>query len=142
MDDHDEVDVYAWTICADLQFSSADPAWPAPGSGTLLTWTQAHCRTPPTAVAGYFYVGAYGPDVMRLTARPASGAAKVATCNSAETVLDPANALGTVVFSAGAGVEGYNPCDRGTPAPVFPTSWSRIKVLAGQTAPARPITRN
>jgi len=130
LDDHDRLDVFSWTLCADLEFATTSPAWPAPGSGNLLTWTLAHCQPPTTAVGGYFYVGAYSPDTMRLTIRPASGAAKVANCASAETVL-PSEALGTAVFSAGAAVEGYNPCDRGVPTTAIPTTWSRIKVLSG-----------
>ncbi|TPW16647.1 MAG: hypothetical protein FD129_682, partial [bacterium] len=132
LNDHDRLDVYSWSLCATLEFPGSDPAWPAPGSGNLITWDSINlCQAGTVAVAGYFYVGAYGPDEMRLTVRPASGEAKVANCGSAETPLAP-EALGTAVFSAGAAVEGYNPCDRGTAVSAVPTSWSRIKMLTGQ----------
>jgi hypothetical protein len=133
--DHDEVDVYGWTRCADLEFPSPNPAWPAPGSGTLLTWSQAGCRVPPVAVGGFFYVGAYGADWMRITPRPASGAAKVATCASAETVL-PVIRLGEVAFSAGASVGGYNPCHG--PAAVERTTGPGSRDSSGGAAPSRP----
>jgi hypothetical protein len=134
------VDVYNWTLCADLQFPSPTPAWPAPGSGNLMTWQSTHCQFPPTAVAGYFYVGAYTPDELRLAVRPGSGQAAVATCNSVETSLPP-DALGSVQFSADGKLAGINPCGRGTPVAVRGSTWSRIKSLGSPTTAVRSVRR-
>ncbi|HEX7878226.1 MAG TPA: hypothetical protein VF720_02385 [Candidatus Eisenbacteria bacterium] len=133
------VDVYNWTSCADLQFPSPTPAWPAPGSGNLMTWQSTHCQFPPTTVAGYFYVGAYSDDEFRLTIRPGSGQAAVATCNSVETPLPP-DALGSVRFTSDGKQAGINPCGRGTPTPVRMSTWSRIKNL-GEAKGTKPTGR-
>lgn len=118
------VDIYYWNSCTTLQFPM--PNWPASGSGNLLTWDpNVQCqRTEPdgpgtgvVAVAGYFYLGAYSPDVLRLTPRPADGKAKVIDCTTAtESLLeggavhhDPSH-LGYASFSVDGSVPGYNPC--------------------------------
>jgi hypothetical protein len=129
LDDHVGVDIDAWTLCGTLQFPTASPAWPAPGSGNAITWTTAVCQVPPTAVVGWFDVTAYSPDDLRLTVRPVSGQAAVATCNAALTIL-PSGALGSARFSAAGNEVGYNPCNRNS-VNVRPTTWSRIKTLIG-----------
>jgi hypothetical protein len=130
--DHDKLDIASWTLCATLEFSSPSPAWPAPQSGNLITWDAVNaCQRGPTAVAGFFYLSAYGPDELRLIPRPVDGLAKVADCGSAETPLFPED-LGSARFSAGAAQRGNNPCSGGSPVAIRPTSWSRIKVLASE----------
>jgi hypothetical protein len=129
LDDHAGVDIHAWTPCGTLQFPTTSPAWPAPGSGNAITWAAAVCQVPPTAVVGWFDVSAYSPDDLRLTVRPVSGQAAVATCSAALTVLS-SGALGSARFSAAGNEVGYNPCDRNS-VNVRPTTWSRIKTLIG-----------
>jgi hypothetical protein len=85
---HAGVDVFNWTLCASLEFPSSGPngAWPAAGSGNLITWDGAfRCqRTQPdgsgvVAAAGYFYCAAYSTDRLELIPRPVDGQAKVPT---------------------------------------------------------------
>jgi hypothetical protein len=108
---HQGLDILSWTLCATLQFSSPLPAWPSPGSGNLITWnTTTSCQTGAVAVAGYFYVAAYGADVLSVTARPASGKAAVATCAAVIRNLEPGD-LGSVRFSDQTSEVGCNPCN-------------------------------
>jgi hypothetical protein len=117
------VDVFSWTNCATLEFSSG--GWPASGSGNLITWdTVARCqRTEPggpgtgvVAAAGYFYITAYTADRLAVTVRPVDGLAKVADCASQESVIEGGGihsnppTLGFASFSASGVVAGYNPC--------------------------------
>lgn len=101
------LNVFHFSACGSLEFPST--GWPGPGGGNMMTWSQYNCPTGETAVAGYFYVGAYSADTLRLTVRPVSGFAKVANCNAAETDLVPAD-LGYAVFSQTGTVPGCNPC--------------------------------
>jgi len=116
------VDVYGWTNCATLQFPQT--GWPASGTGNLVTWNSCQQNEPAgagtgvVAVVGYFYVGSYSPDVLKLTARPVDGLAVVADCGFSgvyiEDVLSSTggpgvSALGEVAFSS-TGAPGYNPC--------------------------------
>jgi hypothetical protein len=134
------VDVFSWTRCCDLEFSST--GWPNSGGGTILTWDATnHCQrfepggagTGVAAVAGYFYLSAYSPDLMRVRPRPVDGMAKVASCQAQETLLEGAgyfpvpSPLGYAAFSAGGNVPGYSPCTTGTP--VVHKTWSDIKTL-------------
>jgi hypothetical protein len=122
------VDVFGWTLCADLEFITTGPnEWPAPGGGNLITWVE--CQQSQLAVAGYFYVGAYGTDEMRITVRPVDGLAKVADCGGAESEISAGN-LGYVAFGAGQTV--CNPCLTPCnlqPIPVQRITWSGIKAL-------------
>ena len=135
------VDVFSWTLCATLEFSST--GWPNAGGGNLITWdTATKCqRFVPagndpangvTAAAGYFYMGAYTADVMQITPRPVDGQAKVADCLSNEDLIGgtgfpagPPSHLGSASFSGAGNIAGYNPC--GLPTPVANTTWSGIK---------------
>ena len=129
LNDHDRIDILDWSLCADLQFASPSPAWPAPGSGIIITWDSInHCQAGPVAVAGFFYMTAYGADELRITRRGADNRAAVANCGSAESDLQD-NALGTAVFSVDGKIPGYNPCLPVDPVNVTPTTWSRVKTL-------------
>ena len=98
-----------------------------------MTWEPVgNCQTG-AAVAGFFYLAAYSPDVLKVIPRPADEIAQVATCDPiVEHTLTP-NDLGYVAFSPGAVVPGCNPCvrncDEAAPVPVRPTTWSAIKSL-------------
>jgi hypothetical protein len=143
------VDVFGWTYCVDAHYEYAGPNgdWPAALSNNLLVWrSDIHCQTGATAVAGYFYLAAYSPDVFRVIPRIVDGYAKVADCNGAESrPLEPGE-LGRVAFSAGAATPGCNPCvddcttssPHGNPiqpqvVPVQATTWSHIKSLYNPT---------
>lgn len=135
------VDVYAWQLCATLEFTST--GWPASGGGNLITWdTAGRCqRTEPggagtgvTALAGYFYCAAYSPDLFRVIPRPIDGKAKVADCSSNEDLIggtgypgSPPH-LGVLKFSASGTEQGYCYVD----LPVQTTTWSGIKALHGR----------
>ncbi len=108
--DLDRVDVFSWTLCADLEFITAGPrSWPRPCGGTIITW--AACRTEDTAVAGYFYMACYDrSDYFALRTRPVDNAAKVADCDNRETFLQYSE-LGAAYFSPGAAQAGCNPCN-------------------------------
>jgi len=127
---HERIDIVSWTLCASLNFQSGSPRpWPAPGSGNLITWdATTRCQTGATAVAGYFYVAAYSPDILSIIPRPADAVAKAADCASVERVITP-TFLGTARFSDDPNLQGYNPCGAGHEVPVERTTWSRIKTL-------------
>ncbi len=124
------IQVYNWNLCATLEFPST--GWPNSGGGNLVTWNACQntntegTRYTVIAVAGYFYMGAYGPSTMSVTPRPNSGFAKVADCSAREddlTLAFPSH-LGVAGF---AGQGGYNPC--GAPTPVQNSTWGAIKSL-------------
>lgn len=126
---HQGVDVFMWTLCATLQFTSG--GWPAAGSGNLITWDATNkCQLGETAIAGYFYCGAYTPDALRLVVRPADGRAAVADCGAAQYDLTEAD-LGSARFAIGGQSPGCNPCagSCAPPTPVQPLTWSQIKSL-------------
>ncbi len=100
------LDIYSWNLCSTFEFQSGN--WPAPGSGNLMTWSVGNCRTAETGVVGYFYVGAYGPDTLRVTPRPVDGAAKVAICPV------PDNGGGTGGGGGGGAGGGPTGADSGT----------------------------
>lgn len=126
------VDVFSWTHCATLEFlRTTANHWPAPGGSNLIVWDYVHaCQTAETAVAGYFYVGAYSADRFRLVNDTLQDLAQVALCNSTPFDLERRD-LGYVEFSDGAKARGCNPClvDCSGAVTVMPTTWSRIKSL-------------
>ncbi|HEX7880643.1 MAG TPA: hypothetical protein VF720_14605 [Candidatus Eisenbacteria bacterium] len=133
------VDVYGWTLCASLEFSSTN--WPQDGGGNLITWdATTRCQTSGNAalgavgVAGYFYMAAYTPDIMRVTRRPVDNLAKVANCGAAEDIIQvcyrPETDESTFLGAVGFGRTGVNPCGRLCGLPVEAASWSEVKALA------------
>lgn len=132
------VDIFSWTNCATLEFTSG--GWPAAGSGNLITFDASlRCqRTVPvgndpldgvTANLGYFYCASYTPDFLAITPRPVDNAAKVADCLANEELIGgtgyPSNVpshLGRAAFGQSGA---YNPC--GTNTPVEATTWTGIK---------------
>lgn len=102
------LDVFSWTPCGDLQFPST--SWPDAGSTNKITWEiPDNCQDSPasgdydngvTAVAGSFYVYAYGDDTFDIIG------ANVSDCGGTITTLPRSN-LGVSGFGAAAGVD---PC--------------------------------
>jgi hypothetical protein len=135
------VDVFDWILCATLEFPQPAPPWPSSRGGTLVTWDPTNIcqRNEPggggsgvVSAAGYFYLAAYSADVFKITVRPISGTAKVATCAAEENIIEgpgapsfPKSHLGFVSFSEGASVAGYNPC--GVSRPVQESTWGEVK---------------
>ena len=130
------INIAEWTLCGTLEFKTVEPAWPAPGSGNLITWsTSSECQTGEVGVAGFFYLGAYAPGMMTLDMRPVDNVAKLADCTDPPFESEPllTKDLGFVAFSAGAITEGCNPClTECMPVAVQPTTWSGIKSLIGR----------
>jgi hypothetical protein len=132
LDDGTGIDIFDWTLCASLEFPPLDePAWPKPGSGNLMTWSRDQCQAGATALAGYFYLGAYSLDRLQLVPRPVDGLAKLANCSAVEIPLS-AGDLGYASFSQGARLKGCNPglvSDCLVQVPVLTTTWGGLKAL-------------
>ncbi len=126
------VDIFSWHPCVPLEFPSQ--GWPQPGSGNLMIWPAPDCQTAPLVVAGYFYTGAYSPDILAVTPRPVDSRASVTNCASQELVLSTSH-LGRVAFSAGATDYGCNGCLGGCP----PLPWPPVS--PGPTALSLHLAR-
>lgn len=128
------IDIFSWNLCAALEFASPDPAWPNPGSGTIITWDSVNsCPRGPVAVAGYFYMTAYQARDFRLVVRPADQEAKLVSCDLIEYHVDLTFTPSIAAFSSGATVLGWNPCSGPCPTTaVQPATWSRIKAQGGR----------
>lgn len=141
------VDVFSWTLCGTSESPAAgvNGPWPSSGSSNTLQWNAAtNCqRFEPggagsgvVAAAGYFYLGAYTPDILAVIPAPSDGVATVQSCLGDVDIIEgggiqrtPSH-LGFARFSSGGAEPGYNPCGLNTP--VEPTSWGRIKSLMGR----------
>jgi hypothetical protein len=141
------VDITEWVNCATLEFPfpNKENWYKNASGGNLITWAaDVNCQryepsgagTGVTAVAGYFYLTAYTPDRLEIVPRSVDGWAKVADCNSGETLIAGPGApirtrpyLGWVEFSDGAVTAGHNPC--GLAKVVVPSSWSGVKQSGG-----------
>jgi len=140
-------DVYAWYLCADLEFTNGpvgQPEWPASRGGNRITWvSDTNCQRTEAgtegvhAVAGAFYVYAYGNDKLAITPNNnlVSGPElAVANCAAATDYL-PFLRAGFVTFSAGGADLGCNPCTEPDsecdPVPAEPTTWGQIKSKYG-----------
>lgn len=133
------VRVFGWELCADLDF--ANGAWPASGGGNRITWSpltncQRYSPTPAIpfsvqAVAGAFYVYAYGDGFMHIT--PNNGLVipelKVADCDAVESYVNGLlhiwDATGFMGFGS---YPGHGVCQSVTPpVPVERVTWGHIK---------------
>jgi len=108
------VDVSNWTFCGDgLQFPS--DTWPAAGSGNRVTWLTCQDRSVPPdgihAIAGAFYVYAYGPDTFQIIENRTVTIPelKYANCQGEEIDI-PVTLAGSIRFSSGGTQPGFNPC--------------------------------
>lgn len=129
------LDVFGWSLCADRQiFNGLAPPWPAPGGANTILWLDRDVgQRAEAAVAGYFYVGAYTPDALRITPHSILGEATILEENLRKTPLR-ANELGVAVFTPGTKAAGCNPCSQECLAvvPAVSTSWGSIKALFGR----------
>jgi hypothetical protein len=127
------LDVFGWSLCGTTEIPDAGPVtWPGAGAGNRISWSApAECPATEVGVSGYFYVAAYAPDTLRVIARPATGLARVQSCDGdTRTLAD--NELGWAAFSAGQSLSGCNPCVQpcdGPPIAVSEATWSRVKSL-------------
>jgi hypothetical protein len=107
-----------WISCADQERPGPEPwtASPPSGSGTVLTWDT--CRNTPaagdmegdvTAVAGAFFVTAYGDDRFSLTLRSygAKPDLAITRCDGTTIELYPQRDAGSAGFGGGYG---RDPC--------------------------------
>jgi hypothetical protein len=112
------VDIFDWTSCGLLQYPIAGPsgAWPAAGSANRIVWSDCQQTVPPgaafaQAVAGAFYIYAYGDDVLEATPDRTGfcyGELTVSDCSGNVSDLMPGlNALGELGFGS---LYGWNPC--------------------------------
>ncbi len=139
------VDLYAWTQCLFCceQPEYPDPGdpdgFPASGAGIQLNWrTPTDCQggvigsDGVLAVAGVFYLYAYGADVFEIipnrTDNPGVDEFQMADCSGQVTDLPYPEAAGAVAFGTG---EGRNPCQ---PSPVEASTWSRLKIRYGTSS--------
>lgn len=131
------LEIWEWTSCGDLEF--AQTAWPDAGAGISVTWDPGgNCQkdTPSfeagvSAIVGFFYVTAYGDDILEVINRPTTSgpvSAQVANCRAAETSL-PADQLGKVAFSDDGSAEGLMPCKLRV---IEEVSWGEAKKQAGE----------
>jgi hypothetical protein len=116
------IDVFGWEPCVDQEYrgTGEEGIWPASGSGNMMLWlTATNCQRHVVpghenegvhAVAGAFYVYAYGADTLRITpdlSRPVLPELAVVDCAPVLTELQEA-AVGTAIF--GEAGKGCNPC--------------------------------
>jgi hypothetical protein len=131
------VDVLGWTFCGDWEFPNWGEyaewdihLWPAAGSGSRMTWNHdVRCQDTVLgadgahALAGVFYVYAYGGDTFSVTENNGLDSApelQVADCMNNIYFLDPREDVGYVQFS-NAPMLGFNPCTKaGTPPGTLP----------------------
>ncbi len=143
------VDVFGWTLCADLEFTNGAATcppnvppceWPISGGGNRITWVlTTNCQRTVAgtdgvhAVAGAFYVYAYSPDILQLTENKNLEIPELAVSNcAASTDLLPFRRVAFVTFSASGTEKGCNPCTEITgecpePVPVEATTWGKLK---------------
>lgn len=142
------VDVHGFTLCADLEFPNAGAygEWPAAGGGNRIVWDRLeNCQRGIIesdgvhAIAGAFYVYAYGDDQFRVipNANLQSGPEiRVADCSSSESLV-PTAAAGAVFFSTAGASAGCNPClepcDEGSACYVDPAFLGFGTVLPGES---------
>ncbi len=152
------VDVFGWTLCADLDLHSQGGSgrWPESGGGNQILWLPGNCQTGTVpgypdagvqAVAGSFYVYAYGADTLRITEEIAGYRRQFAVvdCANRTTELQYA-AMGSAVFTSGTAVKGCNPClEPCAPEPecsVEPLSFDFGDVPIGESREAVFTVRN
>jgi hypothetical protein len=146
------VDVFGWTLCADLEFTNGAATcppdlppceWPISHGGNRITWVSTtNCQRTVAgtegvhAVAGSFYLYAYGPDVFELTENKNLQIPELAVANcAANTDYLPWGRIAFVTFSTSGTDLGCNPCTEPdvdcTRVPVEPTTWGKLKTRFG-----------
>ncbi len=125
--EYDEADLNILDFGACADFELAESNWPAPGSGTAVTWGTAQTDS---AIEVYWFaveVLGEGPFQFELVEHPVQGASF--GDDQVPTQLDPVTCLGSLGF----GVAGFNCCQ--TTSAEDPTLGG---VLVTQLHPARP----
>jgi hypothetical protein len=143
------VDVFGWTLCADLEFTNGAAScppdlppceWPISGGGNRITWVRTtNCQRTVIApdgihaIAGAFYLFAYSPDAFQITPNNNLQIPElaVADCDASTTYLVDGmggRRAGWVGFGFRSGC---NPCSEGGPecwpVPVERSTWGAIK---------------
>lgn len=98
-------------LCADLEFPN--PVWPNDGGGNTITWdSQTNCQSTEVllsgvhAIAGSFYIYAYGAGTFSVVDNPNTNVLSVADCSAATSTI---NGRGSTI-GFGPGVMGQNMC--------------------------------
>ncbi|MEZ4651098.1 MAG: hypothetical protein R3E97_20380 [Candidatus Eisenbacteria bacterium] len=109
--DYDESNLVLMDFGPSGDFELADPTWPAPQSGTAVTFGSAQTTSLVDLYwfAGYNYA-AYGDANFELIAHPTQGA--VFADDSVPSILDPVAALGALGWGANSG---FLPCPTSGP---------------------------
>lgn len=97
-----------WGTCGQWELTNSD--WPAPGSGTAVTWTETQTShlTEVYWFTGYEYYGL--PAIFSVIPHPTQGG--YFGDDSVPSILDPIAAYGVLGFG---GNPGYLPCPDGQP---------------------------
>ena len=119
-----------WTLCAsgpETPCNFGQGAWPASGSGNRIAWYAGdNCQTTEYgedgihAVAGFFYVYAYSPDLFEVSVNDCfltSPELEVMDCDGGLHDVPYPQATGAIGFG---GVEGHNPCEEAATTSVPP----------------------
>lgn len=104
------------------ELPSTSPPWPDPGSGNTFTWgpcQQNNIAGEGThAIAGTFYVYAYGTELLSLIPNPTDASTDIVVKDCASTTsIIPPDQTGRVGFDCSGG---YNPCAGGPVPPGCP----------------------
>jgi hypothetical protein len=135
------VDMFGWTLCADMEFTNAGPngVWPASGGGNRITWSmEDNCQRTVInpdgvhAIAGAFYVYAYSEDYFSVTPNMNLVIPEfaVADCSAQASYFSLNADMGTVGFGSitdGSFAGGLNPCVGWFTIPTKSTTWGQLK---------------
>jgi hypothetical protein len=128
-------DVLDFTLCADMEYPASpdgDPAhaWPASGGGNRFIWDRTtNCQDYDyrsrgvRAVAGFFYVYAYGPDQFQVTRNNCVNPPEFQVLDCAGPSIWNLN-YPSAAAVLGFGSPGYNPCQAGGGTSFYPVSAS------------------
>jgi hypothetical protein len=131
------VDMFGWTLCADMEFTNAGAhgEWPASGGGNRIVWSALDaCQRTVIhpdgvhAIAGAFYVYAYSPDRFCVTSNAnilGGPELAVADCSAQVTYISTYMMFDACIGFGGVSVD--NPCKWTVPIPVDRTTWGGIK---------------
>jgi len=127
------VNISGFVLCADLE--APNGGWPASGGGNRITWNgSTNCQTTVLstegvhAVAGAFYVYAYGDGVLFVTLNNGVDPPELSVADCAGLESDLLVGGGQVGFGS---VPGFRPCL--IDVPVDPITWGRVKGAFSKT---------
>lgn len=123
----------SWHLCADSEFRFGP--WPLDGGGNRIEWSANNCQRTEyeqfeedgvRAVAGHFYVYAYGNSSFGITPNYASGDSQLVVTDCNDNNMDVEIGGGIVGFGT---TPGFNPCL--VVVGSQRSSWGRLKTRFG-----------